>query len=105
MMARKKIVVANVLPNTALKEAIARLVFDEAIAEILEKDRHLIEAALVTDKRVASLDDEVRDALRQTGRGFPGVSTIIWVNPNAPDERSIAWLESGAPNEKSRTLG
>jgi len=71
----------------------------------MEKDRHWIEAALATDKRVASLDDRVRQHFRDRASKLSEVLSICWVNPNMPHEASIAWLESGAPAERSRTLG
>jgi hypothetical protein len=59
----------------------------------------------VTDKRVASLDNEVRASLQVHHATLPGVASICWVNPNTPAERVIAWLESGAPADQFRTLG
>ena len=64
----------------------------------------LIEAALATDKRVASLDDQVRQHLREHAIKLSEVLSICWVNPNMPAEASVAWLESGAPLERSRML-
>jgi len=75
------------------------------VAAIIEKDRLLIEAALVTEKRVASLDDQVRGHIQAHRDKLPEVCSICWVNPNAPDQAAITWLEYGAPAEKSRTLG
>jgi hypothetical protein len=66
---------------------------------------NLIEAALATDERVASLDDKVRRHLQDHCSKLPEVATICWVNPSNPDERVIAWLESGAPADRFRTLG
>ena len=105
MMARKKIELATVTSEYSLEETIASVVADESVTEILEKDRHLLEAALITDKRVASLDDEVRISLRENAHRLLGVPSICWVNPNTPEEQCIAWLTSGAPDEKFRRLG
>jgi hypothetical protein len=105
MMARKKIVLADVSADVCLQNEIARFVFNESTAAIIEKDRHLIEAALVTDKRVASLDDRVRRRLHETGQRLPHVASICWVNPNTPGEQAIGWLEAGTPDERFRKLG
>jgi hypothetical protein len=105
MMARKRIVFADVVANVSLQKAIARVVSNKSIAAIIEKDRHLIEAALATDKRVTSLDDRVRRWLCEAGHRLPQVASICWVNPDLPDERTIAWLDAGAPDERSRRLG
>jgi hypothetical protein len=65
----------------------------------------LIEAALVTEKRVVALDDAARKHLRDLHAELPEVRSICWVNLSAPNERAIAWLNSGAPADKFRMLG
>ena len=72
---------------------------------ILDKDRRLIEAALVTDKRVTSLDDHVRRHLQDHLSQLPEIRLICWVNPGMPEEEAVAWLEAGAPAERIRLLG
>jgi hypothetical protein len=105
MMARKKLEIVKVPPELSLEKWIKLIVAAKRIVAIIENDRHLIEAALVTDKRVASLDNEVRASLQVHHATLPGVASICWVNPNTPAERVIAWLESGAPADQFRTLG
>jgi hypothetical protein len=105
MMARRKVDAVELAAHHSLEKRIARAEPDESVAAIIKKDRHLIEAALATDERVASLDDRVRQHLRDQAPKLPELHSICWVNPNKPEEASIAWLESGAPAEKSRTLG
>ena len=104
MMARRKVESVEVLTHHSLEKRIARAGLDDFVAALIEKDRRLIEAALVTDKRIASLDDRVRLHLRDHAAKLPELLSICWVNPNMPDEASITWLESGAPAEKSRML-
>ena len=105
MMARRKVEIVAVTAHQSLEKRINRVELDEFVAAIIEKDRHLIEAALATDKRVASLDDRVRQHLRDHAATLSEIQSICWVNPNIPTEASIAWLESGAPVENSRKLG
>ena len=64
MMARRKVELVEVAAHLSLKKRIMRAQLDKPIEAIIEKDRHLIEAALATDKRVASLDDQVREHLQ-----------------------------------------
>ena len=78
---------------------------NEFVAAIVEKDRHLIEAGLATDQRIASLDDRVRDHLKEHSSVLREVAPICWINPNTPEEQVIFWLESGAPADGFRTLG
>lgn len=77
---------------------------DAGILAIVLKDCHLIEAALATDSRVASLDDQVRGHLSALAAAIDELRSILWVNPAVPDERAVEWLEKGAPNEKKRRL-
>ena len=105
MMARRKVEIIDVAAHHSLEKRLQRARLDDPVAAIIEKDRHLIEAALATDKRVASLDDRVRNHLRNQAAKLPEVQSICWVNPNSNDEAAIAWLESGAPPERPRMLG
>ena len=105
MMARKKIELVEVPPERSLERRIIRTIRDAPIAAIIEKDRRLIEAALVTDKRVASLDDQVRGHFKAHRDTLPEARSICWVNPNTPDEEIVAWLRSGAPSDPFRALG
>ena len=104
-MARKKIELVEVAPHLTLEKRIARAVVDTHLAAIIDKDRRLIEAALVTEERVVSLDDHVRRHLQDHVAQLPEVRSICWVNPCAPAEQAVAWLDAGAPAERARTLG
>jgi hypothetical protein len=105
MVARKRIELVEVAPHLTLEKRIARAVADTFLAAIIDKDRRLIEAALVTEKRVTSLDDHVRKHLQDHLSELPEVRSICWVNPSTPEEEAVAWLEAGAPAERSRMLG
>jgi hypothetical protein len=105
MVARKKVEVVVVAPHLTLERRIERAVTDTYLAAIVEKDRRLIEAALVTEERVISLDDHVRKHLHDHVAQLPEVRSICWVNPCTSEEQAVAWLEEGAPVERSRTLG
>jgi len=54
---------------------------DGAEREAMEKDWHLIEAALDTDRMVASLDDEARGLFKSAARQVGGIGGVVWVNP------------------------
>lgn len=105
MMARRKVVVVEIPPHHSLERRFARAESDEAIAAVMEKDRRLIEAALETEERVISLDDRMREHLRNHVPLLPEVQSICWVNPCTPEEGAVVWLEAGAPSERRRTLG
>jgi hypothetical protein len=105
MMARRKVERVQIGVHHSLEKRVARARLATGVAAVIEKDRHLIEAALATDRRVASLDDHVRQHLRDHAAKLSEVQSISWVNPIKCEETRVAWLESGAPDERSRTLG
>lgn len=70
-----------------------------------EKDAHLIEAALSTDRLVASRDETARGIFRDASGSVRELRPITWVNPTLPADGPIRWLEGGAPSEAWRRLG
>lgn len=79
-----------------------------AVAAALIKDAHLLEAALELaedGRRIVSLDEKVRRHLRFCAKSDGGFRDVVWVNPNAPEERVSDWISSGAPLEPHRMLG
>jgi hypothetical protein len=105
MMARRKVVFIEVAAHLSLEKRITRVESNEALAAVMEKDRRLIEAALVTEERVISLDDRMREHLRDHVAKLSEVGSICWVNPCRSEEGAVAWLEAGAPAERRRMLG
>ena len=105
MVARKRIEMVEVPSDRTLEKRVARAVADEYLAPIVDKDRRLIEAALVTENRVSSLDDHVRKHLRDHLSRLPEILAILWFNPCTPEEKAVEWLKAGAPDEPARRLG
>ena len=105
MVARKRVDFVEVPPHLTLQKRVAQATADAFLAAIIDKDRRLIEAALVTEKRVTSLDDHVREHLQKHINRLPEVRLICWVNPCAPEEKALHWLQAGAPAERTRLLG
>jgi hypothetical protein len=64
------------------------------------KDVHLLEAALATDKRIISNDDEARNSYKR----IPSVRLLLWINPSHQEETAIEWLNAGAKLERRRQL-
>ncbi|MBK1700139.1 hypothetical protein [Thiococcus pfennigii] len=75
------------------------------IQSAMEKDAHLLEAALKTEGAVASLDDKVRRHFSVCARDNHSLRIIPWINPTSPEEGAVAWVLAGSPAEQSRTLG
>jgi hypothetical protein len=105
MMARRKVVFVEIASHLSLEKRVTRVESNEVIAAVMEKDRRLVEAALVTEERVISLDDRMRKHLQDHVAKLSEVRSICWVNPCTPEEQAVAWLEAGAPAERSRMLG
>ena len=76
MTARKRVLWLADAPNDALRKQMST-------SDML-KDAHLLEAALVTDKRIASNDERARSDFR----GIPLVRLVLWINPAIPDENA-----------------
>ncbi len=87
-----------------LRAAIEEHSGDENVATIMLKDAYLIEAALATDARIASLDDTARGHFCRLAATHEPLRQVIWVNPAIEEEQVIKWLEAGAPAQHSRRL-
>ena len=72
---------------------------------IVDKDIHLIEAAIATDRLVTSKDESARGVFKGASDGVVDLQQIVWVNPTCDNETPIEWLENGALDEKHRMLG
>jgi len=105
MLAKKKLKILESHAQRSLEQRFSRVVIDPFVHAIMEKDRCLVEAALLSEKRIASLDDSVRTHFRNYRDSLPELRSICWVNPGAIDEDPCDWLRAGAPIERSRTLG
>ena len=91
-------------PSEELREAIEDHSKDQNVVAILLKDAHLIEAALATDSRLASLDDTVRGHFGRLAAAFDALRRVLWLNPASEGEEAVEWLETGARAERSRLL-
>lgn len=71
----------------------------------VEKDLHLVVAALATDHRLVANDEIVRDLLNSLSSQATELASILWANPTRESEHALEWLEQGVPDEPSRRLG
>ncbi len=93
------------MTSKAKVEAIADIRNEELRAEVPEtvsaqKDLHLVEAALATDKIVISLDDRARTEL-----AVHAAAEVMWVHPVDEGGHLIYWLRSGAAPVTEWKLG
>jgi hypothetical protein len=80
--------VASAGPS-AIRESIQEHCQDEDILSILLKDCHLVEAALATDCRVASLDERARGHFATLAAAIEALRVIVWVNPATAREHAM----------------
>jgi hypothetical protein len=65
-----------------------------------QKDLHLVEAALVTDRIVISLDETARAEL-----SVPAAAEVMWVHPVDKGGHVVYWLNKGAEPIDAWKLG
>jgi len=105
MYARRRIEDINPSENDTLLDKITTATNDPDEVEVMQKDFHLLQAALETDKIVISLDQTVRNLFANASQQVGEIRIIIWVNPERTlEEQPIPWLKNGAPAETHRRL-
>ena len=105
MDARRKINRINPPEYEDIQAKVTSTVSDENEIEVMEKDFHLLQAALATDQTVISLDETIRGLFKRASQQVGEIRDIIWVNPDrTAEEQPIAWLQNGAPPEPHRRL-
>jgi hypothetical protein len=82
--------------------AAARRLLPAPRQEAVEKDLHLVSAALASDRRVLSGDDRMRDDLATLAAGVRALAQLHWANPETPD--CLDWLSRTAPDERTWML-
>ena len=106
MAAKKRILRVEPEPiDTAIRLKVPKTTESLKEIEAMLKDVHLIEAALATDSTVIALDEIVRALFGAACQTIGQMKSIVWINPDKPEEQILLWLENGAEPEKSRQLG
>ena len=105
MNARRRIVDIEPPKYAEIQAKVTNTASDEDEIEALQKDFHLLQAALATDQTVISLDETVRGLFAHAAQLVGEIRDIIWVNPDrTAEEQPIAWLQNGAQPEEDRRL-
>ena len=105
MIARKRFDYEDPPVNQALCDEIEGTATSENEIEDMQKDFHLLEAALVTDQTIISLDETIRRLFAHATQGVGEIRDLVWVNPERMEEEEpLVWLENGAPPEDRRKL-
>ena len=98
MYARKKIVDFDSTEDNFPIENLSKEIYDQDEIDTMQKDIHLLQAALGTDQTIISLDETVRILFAKASDQIGEIRSIIWVNPDkTKTEHPIQWLKAGAP--------
>ena len=91
--------------NQALCAKIEKTAPYENQHEGIQKDFHLLEAALATDQTIVSCDRRIRPHFARASQTLNEIQDIVWVNPEyKEEEEQLDWLRNGAPPEDCRKL-
>jgi hypothetical protein len=104
MYARKKVSWVDISPSDKLRSIISTTSDIESKRQAMEKDVHLLEAALVTDQKVLSLDDTVRNLFSNLCSRYNPIKVISWLNPDTQNERVIQWLKLVPKDDQTHCL-
>jgi len=108
MVARKKVDYLDDTKNnmvSAISNKVESVAVNKKDLDAMRKDFHLIDAALASDRTIASLDEAVRELFIAASSSVGELKSIVWVNPAKEEEQPIFWLQNGAKAEKERQLG
>ena len=106
MERRKKMCdIGNPPRDKNLRTKIVSTAKSEKQIENMEKDFHLLNAALATDQTIISCEKYIRKLFARASKQVDEIQGIIWVNPDrTAEEQPIEWLKNGVPSEECRQL-
>jgi hypothetical protein len=96
MVARKKFASKHSLENPDIKHAVLATATSEREREAMDKDLHLLWAAMSHDRLVVSLDENARVLFQRAAAGVAELRRIGWINPATEADCGVGWLEGGA---------
>jgi len=105
MFARRLVYNLNTPINEELRLKIEALAINDKRRVAMLKDIHLIEAALLADKIVISIDGAAKGYFQEVMQEIVGLKQIAWAKPCIDEEGVIDWLANGAGLEEKRLLG
>lgn len=100
MVARKKLTPLNVEERQDLRQQIELENIGRKQKDAMLKDCHLIEAAIKTDWRIISLDDEARRLFVGLSSSVADIRDVRWVNPVSDADQVMTWLEGSHDEAK-----
>lgn len=105
MYARRKVVDFDSIDENIAIEYLTKATNNQNEIDNMQKDIHLLQAAMGTDQMIISLDETVRKLFAEASEQVGEIRFIIWVNPEKSEtEQPITWLKTGASPETHRQL-
>jgi len=104
MYGRRQVHRSRIGEDRDLRARLARVTPDTQ-RSVVERDAHLIEASIATDRSVASGDERARSVFRDASKSLLELKQIVWVNPTVGGTSVLAWLRHGAPNARHLQFG
>lgn len=109
MEARKKVARLGPCTDEVLRQRVERLARRNPIpgrlADVLDKDLHLIEAAIAADSIIVSLDEAAKGAFSMAAGSIRELRALTWINPDDASGDVIAWLAGDADADDAWLLG
>lgn len=87
--------------NPVLCGKIMSSAYSKKDCEAMIKDTHLLDAALIADNSIISMDETVHDLFKDASSKVGEIRAILWTNPDRDYDEKLRWLEEGAePKEE-----
>ena len=105
MRARKLVVRIAVPTDAGLREKFNRLAVNVGILDAMNKDIHLLEAAMATDRIIASKENEAHAHFAVVCDHIGEIRDVMWVNPVDEEDACAGWLKQWSACESGAATG
>jgi hypothetical protein len=105
MVAQKRVCIIQTSADQELRQYTEQCAPSENKRNAMLKDIHLVEAALLADNIVVSMDEVVRSCFHDLSQQAHQLKQLTWVNPCQEHEHALTWLRDGAEQARERCLG
>lgn len=96
MVARRKLIFLSAGERNDLRQKVGAEKISDAQKKAMIKDFHLIEAAIVSDRKIIALDDTARSLFCGASQNIPELKNILWINPVSDPINAMGWLKGSA---------
>jgi hypothetical protein len=97
MVARRKLYKGEAGTAQSLRDRVSGTAQNDNQRQQMMKDMHLVEAALMTDNCIASLDESARSLFSVAMAQVSELSSLDWLNPETKFDEVVEWFDDGAP--------